>query len=231
MHIPTPITKKKLLNHLTYAGWKYLLLIACAIFGWGLIYTVTLPRVPQEKRVDLHVISYTAISDQVDAFLKPLWEETVPEMDSVVSTVVAPDANYGNMQLTAYFAAADVDIILLNETYFKSFASNGSFIPLEDYIADGTIDVGDIDLKNGYVAYIESYDEQNRPKVGERRLYGIPLDSFYGFMEGMNIDNRGMFAAIAINNLNDENVIPFFNALLNAGRGEMPAALASGAEQ
>jgi hypothetical protein len=54
-------------------------------------------------------------------------------------------------------------------------------------------------------------------------LYGIPLDSFYGFMNGMQVDNRGLYAVIIVNNQNDENVIPFFNALLQAGRGEKEA--------
>ena len=39
----------------------------------------------------------------------------------------------------------------------------------------------------------------------------------------MLVGNRGMYAVIIVNNQNDENVIPFFNALLQAGRGEKEA--------
>ena len=56
--------------------------------------------------------------------------------------------------------------------------------------------------------------------VSNLSLFGIPLDTFYGYMNGMLLDNRGMYAVVLVNNQNDENVIPFFNALLQAGKGE-----------
>ena len=90
-------------------------------------------------------------------------------------------------------------------------------------MADGTLQLDDIDLTKGYVAYVEEYDDNDRPIKTSRHLYGIPLDSFYGFMNGMQVDNRGLYAVIIVNNQNDENVIPFFNALLQAGRGEKEA--------
>ena len=91
---------------------------------------------------------------------------------------------------------------------------------LEGLVESGEIDACGADLSKGYVACVEEYDEQDRPVKTSRHLYGIPLDSFYGFMGGMQLDNRGMYAVITVNNQNDENVIPFFNALFQAGRGE-----------
>ena len=38
----------------------------------------------------------------------------------------------------------------------------------------------------------------------------------------MQIDNRGRIMCINVNNGNDENVIPFFNALLQAVRSDKP---------
>lgn len=222
MHISTPLNKDRVRNHLTYSSWKYLLLVVCAIFGWSLIYTVTAPRVPEDKRIDLYVLSYSADQEKINAFILPIAQEVTPEMESVSSVGMVPDSTYGAMQLTAYFAAGDGDIYFLDENYFKSFASNGVFLPLEDLVADGTIAVSDVELSKGYVTYIESYDSEMRPVVGDQHLYGIPLDSFYGYMDGMGVDNRGLYAVIAANNKNDANVIPFFNALLQAGRGDMP---------
>lgn len=223
MHINTPLTKERLRNHLTYSSWKYVLLVICAVFGWSLIYTMTAPQVPQDKRIDVYLLSYSTETELSDAFIQPIGAAVVPEMESVSSVVLFPDETYSSMQLTAYFAAGDGDIYFLPETYFKSFASGGTFLPLEDLVANGAIDVGDVDLTKGYVTYVDSYDENMRPIIGDQHLYGIPLDSFYGYIEGMNMDNRGMYAVITANNQNDENVIPFFNALLQAGRGEMPA--------
>ena len=144
---------------------------ACVIMGWSLIYTATTYRSPQDKRVDVYILSNTASDEMVQAFLEPVWKETVPEME----------------------------------------------------VVNGTINVSDIDLTKGYVTSVDEYDDQDRPVKTSSHLYGIPMDSFYGFMGGMQLDNRGMYAVITVNNQNDENVIPFFSALLKAGQGEKEA--------
>ena len=128
-------------------------------------------------------------------------------------------------------AAGEADIYFLNEQYFKSYAAQGGFLPLEDLVADGQLNVSDIDLTKGYVAYVEEYDEHDLPVKTSQHLYGIPLESFYGVMNGMQSDNRDMYAVITVNNQNDDNVIPFFNALLEAGRGEQEDWMTEKTEQ
>lgn len=221
MRMKTPINGETLKHHMTYGIWKYALMAACVVMGWSLIYTTTAYRSPQEKRVDVYILSNTASSELVDKFLEPIWKETVPEMESVSGVVVSLIDDYTTtMQLMTYMAAGEADIYFMNEQYFKSYASQGSFLELEDLVESGQIDPGEADLTKGYVAYVEEYDDQGRAVKTSRHLYGIPLDSFYGFMGGMQLDNRGMYAVITVNNQNDENVIPFFNALLQAGQGE-----------
>lgn len=221
MRIKTPINKETIKNHMTYSTWKYVLMAACVIFGWSLIYTTTAYRSPQNKRVDVYIQSNTASAESIQAFLDPIWKKTVPEMETVNGVAMSTIDDYTtSMQLMTYMAAGEGDIYFLTEQYFKSFAGQGSFLALEDLVADGTIQLDDVELSKGYVAYVEEYDDNDRPIKTSRHLYGIPLDSFYGFMGGMQLDNRGLYAVIIINNQNDENVIPFFNALLQAGRGE-----------
>ena len=221
MRIKTPINKETIKNHMTYSSWKYLVMAACVIFGWSLIYTTTAYRSPQNKRGDVYIQSNTASAESIQAFLDPIWKKTVPEMETVNGVAMSTIDDYTtSMQLMTYMAAGEGDIYFLTEQYFKSFAGQGSFLALEDLVADGTIQLDDVELSKGYVAYVEEYDENDRPIKTSRHLYGIPLDSFYGFMGGMQLDNRGLYAVIIINNQNDENVIPFFNALLQAGRGE-----------
>ena len=52
----TPLTRKRFSNHLTYSGWKYLVLLCCSILCWNLIYTMTEPRPPEEKVVSLYAM-------------------------------------------------------------------------------------------------------------------------------------------------------------------------------
>lgn len=221
MRIKTPLNRERMRHHLAYSGWKYALMTVLTVFVWSLIYTTTAYRSPQDKRIDLYAMTNTATTETMDAFLAPIWREVTPEMETVSSVALMSVDEYTSfMQLTAYITAGDGDIYFLNEQFFKSFASQGAFLQLEDLVAEGTIQTGDIDLSKGYVAIIEEYDENDQPVAAERHLYGIPLDSYYGFMSGMQLDNRGLYAVILANNQNSENVIPFFNALLQAGEGE-----------
>ena len=221
MRMKTPLTKEKVRNHFTYGSWKYLLLAALAVFGWSLIFTTIAYRSPQDKRIDLYAQTTTTTAENMDAFLEPIWREVTPEMEVVSSVALMNLDDYStSMQLTAYMAAGDGDIYFLTEQYFKSFAAAGSFLELDVLVENGTIQVDGVDLSKGRVAVVTEYDENDQPVTAEQHLYGIPLDEFYGFMSGMQLDNRGLYAAILVNNGNDENVIPFFNALLQAGRGE-----------
>ncbi|MBQ9262648.1 MAG: hypothetical protein IJ189_00375 [Clostridia bacterium] len=221
MRIKTPLTPENIKHHFTYSSWKYVLLVVAAVMGWSIIYTTTAYRSPQEKRIDVYVQSPTTSNEILDAFLKPIWEKATPEMETVEGvTLSLVDDYYTTMQLATYVFAGEGDIYFLAEQYFKGLASQGAFLPLEDYVEDGTIDMEGIDLSKGYVTVVEAYDENDVPLSTAQHLYGIPLDSFYGFMNGMQIDNRGMYAAILTNNQNEDNVIPFFDALMQAGRGE-----------
>ena len=222
MHIATPINKDRLRNHLNYGLCKYALVLVLAIAGWSIVFDMTEPRSPQDKRIDVYVQANTASSDTIDAFLAPIWHEVTPEMEEVSSVALTVIDEYTSyMQLYAYIAAGEGDIYFLNEQYFKSFAAGEAFLPLEALVADGTLNVSDVDLSKGYITLRPDEDEERAEPA--THLYGIPLDSFYGFMKGMQIDNRGLYAVVLVNNMNDENVIPFFNALLQAGRGEKEA--------
>lgn len=221
MRIHTPLTRENFRNHLAYNSWMYLLVIVVAIFGWSLIYTTTAYRSPQDKRIDVYVQSATASSESIDAFLKPIWESEAPEMESVQGVSLLPTDDYTtNMQITTYIFASEGDIYFLTEQYFKNLAASGALLPLDEFVESGVIDLTGVDTKKGYVTVVDEYDEKDQPVRTSQHLFGVPLDSYYGFMNGMLLDNRGMYATILINNQNDDNVIPFFNALLQAGKGE-----------
>ena len=224
MRIHTPVNRESLKHHMAYSGWKYVLMAACVVLGWSLIYTTTAYRSPQDKRIDVYVQSFTTSQELMEAFMEPVWKETVPDMETVTGVVLSQADDYSTtMQLSTYIMAGEGDIYFLSEQYFKTYAAQGSFLELENLVADGTLQLSDLDLSKGYVTYVSEYDDNNKPLKTEMHLYGIPLESFNGFVNGMQLDNRGLYAAIMINNQNDENVVPFFNALLQAGRGEMEA--------
>lgn len=227
MRISTPVNKKTLKHHLDYNGWKYILLVLLAVFGWWLIYDVSRPVAPPEKRIDIYVQAETTMDEVMMAFFEPVWKETVPEMEEVTAcTLMVSDQYNADMQLVVHFAAADGDIYLMNKEYYPRYARQGMFVPLDDLLADGRLNLDGLDLTLGYVDVPVKFDENHNPIEWEKQLCGVPMDSLYGFMTGMQVDNRELYACIAVNNGNEENVIKFFNAMIQQGRQEKPDWLA-----
>ena len=224
MTIRTPIDKQHIRNHLTYSGWKYIALVIAAIAGWSLIYTSTAYRSPQDKRIDVYIKSSTVDQDMATEYLAPLWQEVTPDMEVVSAVTLMAGNDYNSyMQLQVFIAAGEGDIYFLPEEDFKSFAASESFVALDEFIESGVINANGIDLSLGRVKVVEDFDTNGNAIYGDTEaIFGIPMDSLYAFMDDIQLDNRGMFMCIAINNQNDANVIPFFNALLQEGRGDMP---------
>ncbi len=216
-------------NHFSYDLWKYLLIVAVCWMGWELVYTQTTYRSPQDKRIDVYIMSATASDELVEAFLKPLWEETVPEMELVEGVSMIPgsaDDFYTGQVLMTRLAAGDGDIFFLPQDIFKQYALNGAFLALDDYVESGAIRLDDLDVKSARLTIID--DDTG---IASTRLYGIPTDTLYGYMDGMQFDNRNAVMAIAVNNQNEANVIPFFNALIQAGRADKPEWLKEAEQQ
>ena len=215
MKIKTPITKARLRTHIAYNFWKYLIAIVGSIFAWNLIYTTTAYRAPQEKRVDLYIQSTYVTEESTEKFIKPIWEASVPDMETVSSVILAGSADYySNMQLSVYIMAGEGDIYLLSTADFKNFASQGAFIDLSPYIESGQINVDGIDISAGRVALV---DDEGLP-VGENIQFGIPAYTLSGYTD-MNMQDYGnIVMAVTTFNGNQENVLKFFDAFIQAGR-------------
>ena len=218
MKISTPINRVSLKNHWTYHFWIYLLVIAGSIFGWNIIYTMTAYRAPENKRIDFYIQSNTVTQESANAFIKPIWESTVPDMEEINPYILvsAQDDYYSNMQLTVYIMAQEGDIYMLHSADFKSFAAQGVFVDLQPYVDNGMLDVSGIDLSGGYIALV---DDNGMPE-SERRLFGIPLYSLDGYMDELFLDNRDMLLGVTVFSGNEENTVKFLNEFLAKGRGE-----------
>ncbi len=217
MKIKTPLEKKTLRTHLTYNSWKYLVVVLASIFGWNLIYTMTAYRSPENLRVDLYIQSATATNESVDAFMKPIWDEYIPDMETVTSvllTSTTSDDVYANMQLSVYIMAGEGDIYILTSEDFKNYASQGAFIDLTTYVENGMLNLEGIDTAAGYVATV---DDEGIP-TGEKQFFGIPAYTLDSFKSGMNVYNNDLVIAVTSFSNNEENVIKFLNGLIDAGR-------------
>lgn len=226
MKLKTPITAKTLKNHLVYHGWQYLLALAASFVVWNLVFIQTTYRPPQDKRIDLYIQSGTANQEAVDAFLLPIWKQAVPEEELVSATMMLQPGGvedyYSSMQLMTYVAAAEGDIYMLTLEDFKRLAAQEAFVPLDDYLKDGVIQAEGIDLNPGRVTVVRMDEEGKTTVNAETALYGIPAFSLFRFASDMNIDNRNLVLALAINGGNIEDSARFLNALVQATAGPKP---------
>ena len=199
----TPLSKEKIQNHIAYSSWKYLLLIAVAILGWNIIYSVTEYQPPEEKKIILGVYSY---GDDVNItpYMEQVRLDILPDMEDVSAQFIVPDEAYGDMILMTRIAARECDIYVLSRTQFQNFAAQGAFMPLEkvlpDLIAD--LEAAGISLSRGF---------RTNDETGEKHQYGIPLADLPGMLPMLQCDTRDMYIAAFFDTGNDENVLKFFN--------------------
>ena len=184
----TPVNKQTLRNHFTYSWWKYLLVLVGGIFLVDLLFTVTAPRVPEEKKVEFYVYGYSD-SDAVTKYLDRVHEEDLSDMESVISVRLTTDETYGAMQLSTYIAVHEGDLYLLPREEFLSLSAVGSFLPLEnDEALMSLFNEAGKDLKRGWRTLSES---------DETHLYGIPMDLLPG-LQSMCYAENGYLAVLAM---------------------------------
>lgn len=223
MPISTPVNKNTLKHHWDYYKWKYLLMAVIIVAGWSLIYTMTRPQAPDSSRINVYIQSDTTSDQLMHDFLDPVWKASVPEEEELnLMTILASDEYTALQQLFTVIYAHEGDIYLLTNKYYRQYASQGVFLPLEELIDNGRLNVDGIDTRAGYTDLVLERDENEVPIKTESHLYGIPLRELYGFASGMQVDNQELYACIFVENGNMDDVITFFDAMIQAGRGDKP---------
>jgi len=212
----TPITREKFQNHITYSSWKYILLVAVAIFGWNIIYSMTQYQPPEEKKVILGVYSYGE-DVNITPYMQRIQQELLPEMEDVSVQYIVPDETYGVMILSTRIAARECDMYVLPRTEFQNYAAQGAFMPLDEVLPEliADLETAGVSLSRGY---------RTNDETGEKHQYGIPCADLPGMLPMLQCDTRDMYAAIFFDTGNDENVVTFFNQFIRDMMVEPEAA-------
>jgi len=206
----TPLTKKKLREHIRYHGWKYVLLVVLSIFGWNLIFTTTAYRPGPEKIVDVYAYG-NVTADSLQVYMAYVQHEKMPDMEQMKANVIMEDGTYDSYILTTRVAAAEGDIYILPRDRFETFSAEGMLAPLEGETGLMSVLSG-ANLERGYWYRKNSSDETGER---ERHLYGIPLSAIPNIdrlIEGYT-DPDNTYACVIVNNGNDANVIRFLSIL------------------
>ena len=235
----TRITREKLKNHWMYSSWKYLLMVVIFIAGWNLTYSVTEYRPPREKRLEMYVLS-TAYNDEG---LRALQEELAPEFvgleegDMEAFTIFTMNYGeegdtYGPQVLMTRLASWEGDVYLVNEETLTSFIVQELALPLDEYIADGTLNVEGYDLETATRAEPAGEDEDgNVIYSGARHVYALPAQNMYGLLDEGLVDNRGMYFVVMSYTDKPETCIELLNVLSERFVEDKPEWLIAQEEQ
>lgn len=220
----TKITKARIRNHFTYSWWKYLLLVCVAVFGWNLIYTSTAYRAPRDKRLDVYFVTY-AVPEETLAWFRleilSLFPGDEIEDAEARSVAYTDESDYlGNMQLSTYIGAREGDIYLFHKDLFRSYAQQGAFASLDEYVASGALDVKDLDVSAG----VAQDDE------GQEALYGIPAEALYGLLP-YGIDNTDLVVTVMNYSSNVDKAVRWIDWLIDTMEAPMPEAVAAAREE
>ena len=212
-YMKTPVNRRTLKQHMTYNWWKYILFLVIGIFGVDLLYTVTAPRIPDDKKVDLYISGYVD-TEKLEEYTEKVRSEEMPWLEKIQQVTLYTDDQYGPMQLMTYIAAGEGDIYLLPRENFLSLSSEGAFIPLENDPELMQI-LSSIDLQRGW---------RKNTETGENHLYGIPQDKLPGLIQYAYCSNG--FLSVHFTNKNEENALAFLRILcrdmLQGGNAERP---------
>ena len=218
----TPVNAKSLKQHLTYSWWKYVLVLLAGTFLVDLLFTVTSPKVPEDKKVEFYVYGY-GNSDLLSEYMEKVRTEEMPEMEEMRAVFLLPDDTYGPMQLTTYLAVGEGDLYLLPREQFLPLSGDGAFVALEeDAELMDIFNQAGTDLKRGW----------RTDQEGETHLVGIPQSFLPGLASYCAADDG--FICVLPNGGNTENTLRFLRILcrdLITEPEPVPEAEAEAAEQ
>lgn len=195
------LNAKNLRDHMTYAWWKYALVLICSWMFFSIFFAVTAYRPPEEKKVVLGIYSY---GDDVYAasYMERLRLEHLPDMEEVSAQHIMPDESMGDMILTTRIAARDCDVYVMPRTQFQNYAQQNAFKPL------------DVELPELVAHLTESGVSLSRATLktetsDEKHVFGVPCKDLPGLQKFIYGDMSDLYLCVFFETGNDVNVLKF----------------------
>ena len=200
----TPVNGARIREHLHYNLWKYILLAIVCCVGWNLFFTVTTPRAPADKKLDVYIYAY-ADGDKAGAWLEATRLKEFPDQMEFNAMVVSPDETYGLMTLSTHLFSGEGDLVVLPRSIFQEYAGQGFFRELDG--VEGVEDVltaAGVNLERGW--------RKNRD-AGERHLYGIPVKPLT-LLQGWINSSEDYYIGIRAADANPDNALALLKIMI-----------------
>ena len=134
------ITREKIIEHFRHDWYQYIIVAVAALAITSLVALVLADKVPDEKRIDIMMISspcpsyaFGYISDLM------LADEELEQYDEIQFYHMDKDNADRTMQLPQWLIAGEGDVFIMNEENFRYLVENGAIIPVDEYISNGSL--------------------------------------------------------------------------------------------
>lgn len=204
----TPLNKKTLQQHFHYSWFLYALSAILCFFFWNMYYTMSAPRTPDDKKLELYIYAYGE-SSYADEYFARVQAEDLPDMQEITAQYMMPDESSGPMVLSTRVMAGEGDLYLLPRDNFQSYAAQGLFVALDELegITEMCAEAG-INVERGW---------RKNQDNGERHLYGLPVSGMTGMAGGISewtYATSEMYLSVRLYNGNDENAEKLLRIIL-----------------
>ena len=235
----TKLTRDKLKNHFQYSKMLYLVVMITAALIGNLVFTVTVYRPPNERRIDIELVGLyadTELSGARDAKASLLaagqdfererdassgadqekdYELPLQEVE-FISLQYDPESSseenyYAAQKFMVMLAAQEGDIYVLSRTLLLNLLEQNLLVPLDDYIASGVLDPGERNL--GRVTF-DGYDDEGNATT-EQHVYALQADTLTGMMEALSYDPTDKYLAVVQFSRNQDTAVAVLQKMID----------------
>jgi len=147
------IDREKILDHFYYEWWKYLIAIFAIFFIWSITSNYLYQRSIAGKKLEIYLVG-PYLSDQSVDSIKSRMLKDFPELKEIVLSDIpmqGPQDVASWQKVMTYIGAQTGDIYVFDKDIFEQFASRGAFLPLDDYVKSGQLNIPGVDASKGAV--------------------------------------------------------------------------------
>lgn len=187
------LNKERFKNHIQYDWWKYIAGICITLFMWSMISTITEPRTPDDKLIEIFLVGDYMLDESSESISNDILEDFPNLLEVNVSNIplgVDTEMDYvGRQKLMVMLGSQTGDIYIFDKDEFKQIAEQGAFLPLDDFIEENKDLINSEDLVKHKEKGIE--DETGKEVEMEPHYYGIPMEDVKLFKDsGFDVSDK-----------------------------------------
>ncbi len=210
------VNKETLQNHLHYDWWKYVVGIVVTIMMWNLVFTMSRPQTPRDKKVDIFLVGDFLLEEKAESVSQRMLEDFPDLLEINFLNIPLGDPELevmGRQKLMVMIGAQEGDIFVFSKEEFEAYAKQGAFMPLDEYIDDEiTKYVSEEELEEYKLSVEDEYAEDKQPHI-----YGIPLKGVT-LLNDTGYDVEDKVVSIIAYSKNREKAIEVMKWIVTKGR-------------